>query len=99
MVTGKKREENMQVGRHPYGVQGSEVGVDFILCIMNDKWCSQLRSLNRVVDFYFPAFGRCWNGEVVEQGKETIEFYGRIKGEVQQFCYLVEILDSEGGVE
>lgn len=35
----------------------------------------------------------------MEQQEETIEVGGGMRGEVKQFCYLEEILDSEGGME
>jgi hypothetical protein len=59
MITGKKIEENLQVGRYPCGVCGRSVGVNSILCMVCAKWCHKkcfdLRNLNRVVNFSSPA--------------------------------------------
>ena len=103
MVTGKKIEENIQVGRFPCGVCGNGVGVNSILCTECDKWChkrcSGLRKLNGVVDFCCPTCVRRINGGGAREEAETIEVDGGIIEEVKQFCYLGDMLDSEGGVE
>ena len=70
---------------------GRGVGVYSILCISFNKWChkrcSGLGRLSPAVNF------RCTTrveGVVVE---------GDVVGVVTKFCYLYDVLDSEGGAE
>lgn len=59
MVTDKKVEENLQVGRYFCEVHSSGVGISSIQCTVCDRLCDKrcpgLRSLNGVVDFYSSA--------------------------------------------
>lgn len=105
MITGKKIEQNIQVGRFPCGVCGSRVEVNSILCTICDKRCHKrcpgLRNLNGVTDFCCPACVIRNNEQELpeEEEIETIEVDGGVIEEVKQFCYLGDMLDSEGGVE
>ena len=101
MVTGKENEEKVQSGQFPCGVCGRGVGVNSIECTVCRKWChkrcSGLVNINRAVNFCCTACVRRRAGIaaidesiVVEEG--TVE-------EVGKFCYLGDMLDSEGGVE
>ncbi len=102
MVTGKENAERVQSGRYPCGVCGRGVGVNSILCVVCDKWChkrcSGLRNLNRVAGFCCPACERR-RGEVEVVAEENIVVEEGVVEEVKQFCYLGDVLDSEGGVE
>ena len=79
------------MGRYPCGVCSQGVGVNSILCISCNKWChkscSGLGRLGPAVNFQCPT---CVGGVVVGSG---------IVGVVTQFCYLGDVLDSEGGAE
>jgi hypothetical protein len=103
MVSGKDIEENIQVGKYPCGVCGRGVGSNSILCTTCNKWChkkcSNLRNLNGVAGFCCPACVRRRRGEVVEAVEESIEVDGEVVREVKQFCYLGDVLDSEGGAK
>lgn len=100
MVTGKKMEDEVEVGRYPCGVCGSGVGANSILCTVCERWChkrcSGLRSLKRVVDFQCPACMWSSRGEVV---KSMIEIDSGVRQVIKQVCYLEDILDSEGRTE
>lgn len=90
IATGKKIENNMEVGRYPCGVCGSGVGANSIWCCVCDRWChkrcSGLRSLKKVVDFECPSCTRSSRGEMVDM--EMIEVNRVVGGKSKQLCYL-----------
>ena len=100
MVTGKQGE-NVQSGRFPCSVCGRGVGANSILCVNCDKWChkrcSGLSRLSGVVNFSCP---RC-SGQMqpIPSQEDSITAPDGVIAEVQQFCYLGDVLDSEGGSE
>ena len=100
LVTGKTGEV-VQSGRYPCGVCGSGVGVNSILCTSCEKWChkrcSGLANLNRVVDFCCPACVRRRRGAVAVD--DSIVTEDGVVREVQEFCYLGDMLGWEGDAE
>ena len=68
MVTGRKMEDVLQVGRYPCGVYGRSVGANSVPCRTCGKWChrrcSGLRSVSAaaVAHFQCPAFARGGGG-------------------------------------
>ena len=99
MVTGKKATERVESGRWPCGCCGRGVGANSIKCTECEKWChrrcSGLRNLRNVEEFRCPACVR--RGVDVRDEEEEV---GELElEEVQQFCYLGDMLDCEGGVE
>jgi hypothetical protein len=103
MVTGKKIEENVEVGRYPCGVCGRGVGANSVLCVECRKWCHQrcsgLQRLGGVRDFQCPACARRERGEVAIEMVEEFRSDGEMVEEVKTFRYLGDVIDSEGGVE
>ena len=98
MVTGKKSEV-IRSGRYPCGVCGRGVGQNSILCSSCQNWihkrCSGLRVLREDPNFICPS---CC-GQVVQDESESIQIEGAEIQEVKEFCYLGDLLDTEGGVE
>ena len=101
MVIGGRVEDCVVSGRYPCGVCGRGVGVNSILCNVCDRWvhkrCTGLRSVNRVSNFCCPACTRRREGRTIR--REPIVVGDDELGEVDQFCYLGDIVDSEAGVE
>jgi hypothetical protein len=102
MVTGRDSREVIQSGAWPCGCCGRGVGVNSVLCTVCDKWCHQrcsgLRILRGVRDFVCPRCTR-GRGELEEEGEDEVVVDGGVIQEVQQFCYLGDVLDCEAGVE
>ena len=100
MVTGKK-DEVVRSGRYPCGVCDRGVGQSSILCTSCHFWChkrcSGLKRLSGNPNFQCPACIK--HSEPKEEEKEDIFIDGHRIEEVRQFCYLGDLLDSEGGVE
>ncbi len=101
MVTGNMSRNKIHSGRWPCGC-GRGVGANSILCRECDKWrCSGVRKLQGVQDFLClwcvrkDGFGA---GDH-DGGSGRLVVDGGVLEEVQQFCYLEDILDCEGGVE
>ena len=99
MVTGKRSHDRVLAGRWPCGCCGKGVGVNSILCIVCNKWCHQrcsgLKKVRGVKDFQCPS---CRNGNREVGVGGLITTGGRIE-EVDEFCYLGNVLDCEAGVE
>ena len=101
MVTGKQMSSRLQSGRYPCAVCGQGVGANSALCTVCDKWChkrcSGLSSLANVLNFSCP---RC-SGQIlpVQREDDTISVHGEVISEVEQFCYLGDVVDGEGGSE
>ena len=98
MVTGKKAEV-IRSGRYPCGVCGSGVRENSIFCSSCQNWChkrcSGLHVLREDPNFICPS---CSSPRTVEDD-DTIEIDGNRIEEVKEFCYLGDMLDSEGSVE
>ena len=100
MVTGKK-SEIIRSGRYPCGVCGRGVGANSILCTSCQYWCHGRCSGLRVVrvdpNFRCPA---C-TGQVMreEADDDALQIDGEVVEEVREFCYLGDLLDTEGSVE
>ena len=103
MVTGGRMDENIQVGKWPCACCGKGVGNNSIRCGQCGKWCHQrcsgLRRVQGVQGFVCP---RC-QGERRRVDEEAIDMSWPVDGgtleEVQQFCYLGNVLDREADVE
>ena len=100
MVSGKESSNRVKVGRWPCGCCGKGVGVNSILCVKCNKWChlrcSGLKKVSGVQNFECPLCRRGNNRKEEERGLITTG--GRIE-EVDEFCYLGNVLDCEAGVE
>ena len=103
LVTGKKRDTAVESGRFPCGGCGSRVGLKSILCTSCNKWtykrCSGLRNLNGVVNFRCRACDQKRAGQTL--GREDIvlgQGENEVVCEVQEFCYLGDMVEREGGV-
>ena len=98
MVTGKKAEV-IRSGRYPCAVCGKGVGLNSILCTVCGYWChkrcSGLRSINNAPDFQCST---CTGPNLMEP-RDDLQLEGEAVEEVKEFCYLGDLLDSEGGVE
>ena len=70
-----------------------------ILCTECKNWCykrcSGLKRLTVVQNFHCPE---CKKDKVREEKRDGIALGGQIE-EVQEFCYLGDVLDYEAGVE
>ena len=101
MVTGKKSEV-MRSGRYPCGVCGRGVGSNSILCTSCLCWChrrcSGLRVLREDPSFICPRCSR-QNASQQDDEDDVIQIDGDRIEEVKEFCYLGDLLDSEGSVE
>jgi len=100
MVTGKQGE-NLQSGRYPCSVCGRGTGTNSILCVTCNRWChgrcSGLPRVSGVVGFHCP---RCAGQvQVAPTLDDSIIIPEGVIAEVKQFCYLGDLLDSEGGAE
>ena len=105
MVTGKKAKEKIQSGRWPCGCCGRGVGVNSVLCTVCKKWnhqcCSKLRNLRGVQNFARP---RHEQEEEKGNDRREEEHIGTavndfVPEELEQFCYLGDMLDCKTGVE
>jgi len=100
MVTGK-RSEMIRSGRYPCGVCGRGVGQNSIICTACQYWChwrcSGLRAVREDPNFRCPA---C-TGQVVQEVEDddALQIDGEMVEEVREFCYLGDMLDTEGSVE
>ena len=98
MVNGKKAEV-IRSGRYPCAVCGKSVGQNSILRTVCDYWCykrcSWLRSMNNAPDFQCST---C-SGPNLMEPSDDLQLEGEAVEEVKEFCYLGDLLDSEGGVE
>ena len=101
MVTGK-RNEVIRSGRYPCGVCGRGVGQNSILCTACQLWChkrcSGLARLGGNPNFLCPTCAG-QGDRSVEEESEDIHIGGEVIEEVEEFCYLGDLLDREGGVE
>jgi hypothetical protein len=52
-----------------------------------------------VVNFSCPTYEGRRRGNIVDVDENTLQVEGCVIREVKQFCYLGDMLDSEGGVE
>ena len=99
MITGKQSTKGITTGKWPCGCCGRGVGANSILCVMCNKWCHRKCSgLKRVVgvkNFQCPA---CKRGSRKEDVSEILTTRGKLE-EVQEFCYLGDVLDGEAGTE
>ena len=100
MVTGKKSEV-IRSGRYPCGVCGRGVAANSIFCNGCQSWihqrCSGLRVVREDPDFRCKS---CTDQDAPQQDEDdTIQIDGDRIEEVKEFCYLGDLLDSEGSVE
>ena len=99
LVTGKKAEV-VRSGRYPCAVCGKGVGVNSILCTVCGFWChnrcSGVPNINNAPDFQCPT---CTGQNQTEEPRDDLHLEGGVVDEVKEFCYLGDLLDSEGGVE
>ena len=98
MVSGERDSDPVPMGRYPCGVCGRGVGVNSILCTQCGKWChgrcSGLRSLRISYDFVCPG---CTAGS--RNREAPMQLDGEQVEMVDSFCYLGDVLSTEGGVE
>ena len=98
MVTRGEMEFVLQVGRYPCEEYGRGVGANSDLCRTCLKWyhrrCSGLRSLSAaaVAHFECPASAR-------GQARGAVGVDASVVVEVNQFCYLGDVLDCRAGAE
>ena len=101
MVTGK-RNEVIRSGRYPCGVCGRGVGQNSILCTTCRLWChkrcSGLARLGGNPNFLCSTCAGLGDRSVEEES-DDIHIGGEVIEEVEEFCYLGDLLDREGGVE
>jgi hypothetical protein len=101
MVTGKESTRRVQSGRWSCGCCGKGVGVNSILCVDCNNWChlrcSGLRKVSGVHNFQCPSCRKGNKREEVEKKHYTTT--GERIEEVEEFCYLGNVLDCEAGVE
>ncbi len=104
MVTGNETRDKIHSGRRPCGCCGRGVGANSILCRVSGNWChrrcSGLRNLRGVQDFIFLKRARkdnCGEGDG-GGGSEGLVVNGGVLEEVQQFCYLGDVLYCEAKV-
>ena len=100
IVTGK-RSEMIRSGQYPCGECGQGVRQNSILCSSCQNWChkrcSGLRVIREDPSFRCPA---C-TGQVVQEVEDddALQIDGETVEEVREFCYLGDLLDTEGSVE
>jgi hypothetical protein len=104
LVTGKERETVVESGQYPCGVCGRGVGVNSILCASCNKWvhkrCSRVQNINRIQNFECPACLRRRTREApVSEDLVLGPGEDEVVGEVEEFCYLGDMVDRVGGVE
>ena len=100
MITGKQ-SAMIRSGNYPCGVCGSGVGRNSILCTSCQYWChgrcSGLSVVREDPNYICPA---C-TGQVAreEEDDDVLLIDGEVVEEVREFCYLGDLLDTEGSVE
>ena len=103
MVTGNRAREAIQSGRWPCGCCGRGVGANSMLCIECNKWChrrcSGLRNFRGVRNFVCPKCAREEEDDEIDGEDVGLVVSGGTLEDVQQFCYLGDMLDCEAGVE
>ena len=102
LISGKKSREATSSGKHPCAVCNRGVGANSICCISCGKWCHKgctglNSSLLGIIGYKFPVCSgtqqpRTWTDESIVLGTGTVE-------EFSEFCYLGDMLHSEGGAE
>jgi hypothetical protein len=98
MQIGKKIGTKEERGKYPCGVCGKGVGANSIKCTQCEKWihcrCSGLKkgSLSKAQNFKCKT---CTSPKVVDSKKLIDDKYEI----VDQFCYLGNIFEAEGGVK
>ena len=101
MVTGKKAEV-IRSGMYPCGVCGRGARANSILCSSCLNWChrrcSGLRVLREDPNYICPSCSRQNSPQPAEED-DTILIDGDRIEEVKEFCYLGDLLDSDGSVE
>lgn len=101
MVSGKPANTRVESGRWPCSGCGRGVGVNSILCMRCNRWCHRrctgLRNLRGMQNFICPT---CRMGQRnQENDRENLVVDGGELEEVEQFCYLGDMIDCEAGVE
>ena len=101
LVSGKKNQAPTPSGQYPCAVCNRGVGVNSILCSRCDKWCHKrctgLSSFAGISAYSCPVCAGTLQRPA--QTDESIAFGGGTINEVREFCYLGDMLDSEGGAE
>ena len=92
MVTGRSSTQKIKSGKWSCGCCGKKVGSNSILCIECENWCHKRCSEH---NFKCPE---CKKDKVTEEKRDGTTLGGQIE-EVQEFCYLGDVLDCETGVE
>ena len=101
LVSGKKNEMSAPSGQYPCAVCNRGVGVNSILCSSCDRWCHKrctgLRSFAGITVYTCPVCSGTRQRPV--QSDDSIALDRGTIDEVREFCYLGDMLDSEGGAE
>ena len=99
MITGKTARVKVKSGKWPCSCCGKGVGVNSIQCLSCEGWCHQrcsgLKKVTGIKHFQCP---KCKRGVKEEDEGGLMTKGGEIK-EVQEFCYLGDVVDCEAGVE
>jgi len=99
MVTGRSSTEKIKTGKYSCGCCGKGVGWNSILCTKCNNWCHKRCSgLKRVVGVPNFQCPECKKVKVKEEKRVGTTLGVQIE-EVQEFCYLGDVLDCEAGVE
>ena len=103
LVSGKKNQAPTPSGQHPCAVCNRGVGVNSIFCISCDKWCHKrctgLSSFAGIDEHAYVCPVCSGTLQRPVQADESIVLDRGTIAEVKQFCYLGDMLDSEGGAE
>ena len=98
MVTGKSKERTKS-GKWPCSCCGRGVGANSIFCVSCKLWChkkcSRLRSFQGITGFRCPKCADVPNSPE----DDSLNVNGIVLQEVQDFCYLGDVVDSEASAE
>ena len=101
LVSGKKNQAPTSSGQYPCAVCNRGVGANSIWCSSCDKWCHKrctgLSSLTGINAYTCPVCSGTLQRPV--HADESIVLDRGTIAEVKEFCYLGDMLDSEGGAE
>ena len=101
LVSGKKNQAPTSTGQYPCAVCNRGVGVSSILCYSCNKWCHKrytgLSSFAGISSYVCPVCSGTLQRPVFPDDSLAMD-NGTIE-EVEEFCYLGDMLDSEGGAE
>ena len=101
MVSGKENQAATPTGQYPCAACNRGVGANSILCCSCDKWCHKrctgLSSLAGITAYTCPVCSGTLQRPVQTDDSITLD-RGTIE-EVKEFCYLGDMLASEGGAE